>query len=202
MLVATLTRELVSIKWAAGFRELRLPPNSATSVYSGMPFDHARNTACENMLANGFEWLFFLDDDVVCPPHTVERLIANQRDIISGLYYRRAEPIVPVAMHIDRDGKAQWVTSWNPPGSTVEVDLVGAGCLLIHRRVLERMKPPWFTWQMGRETESPRKFSEDFAFCQKAKAEFFKVFLDTSLKCEHVGLGQSQDGGAFVPVKT
>lgn len=198
VLVATLTREIVAARWAQGYRNLQLPGSAAVTMKSGMPFDHARNTACEDVLRHSFTWLFFLDDDVVPPPDIYARLAAHGKDIVSGLYYRRAEPIVPVAMTYDAQDQAQWVTAWSPPNSLLDVDLVGAGALLVHRRVLERMSPPWFQWQLGRDDLDPNqpKLSEDFAFCRRAKREFgFGVFLDTSIKCEHIGLGQSEGGG-------
>jgi hypothetical protein len=205
-LVATLTREMVATKWAIGYRNLQFPPASAASMLTGMPFDHARNTACENMLNNNFEWLFYLDDDVVAPPDTIQRLINHGKDIVSGVYHRRASPHHPVMLRFDAQDQAQWVLEY-PPNQLIEVDLVGAGCLLIHRRVLERMSKPWFEWQLGKEDPKPEagvkakaKLSEDFAFCLKAKREFgFQIYVDTSIQCEHIGLGQAQVGGAFIP---
>jgi hypothetical protein len=171
-----------------------------------MPFDHARNMACENMLNNGFEWLFFLDDDVVAPPDTIQRLINHKKDIVSGIYHRRALPIAPVMLRFDANDQAQWVNEY-PANTLIEVDLVGAGSLLIHRRVLERMSRPWFEWQLGKEDPKPEpgvkvpaKLSEDFSFCRKAKREFgFGIYVDTSIQCEHIGLGQAHTGGTFTP---
>lgn len=204
VLVATLTREFTTAKWAANYRAMQLPGNSVTTMLSGMPYDHARNTACENMLANNFTWLFFLDDDVCIPIDTVPRLIAHGKDIVSGMYMRRAPPIAPVALNFDGQGRAQWISSWQP-GALIEVDLVGAGCLLIHRRVLERMSRPWFDWELDRRDHPPHlgdRLSEDFAFCRKAKREFgFRIHVDTSIQCEHVGIGQAQmlAGPSFTP---
>jgi hypothetical protein len=207
VLVATLTREMVATKWAVSYRNMQLPPNSNTSILSGMPFDHARNMACENMLAHGFTWLYFLDDDVCVPPDTIQRLINHGKDIVSGVYYRRAAPVHPVMLNFDGAGQAQWITQW-PANALIEADLVGAGCLLIHRRVIEAMKRPWFEWELGKvdapivEGEPPRpaKLSEDFRFCRSAKKDYgFKIFVDTSIQCEHIGLGESVQGGNFRP---
>lgn len=199
VLVAILTRELVTMKWALGLRNVQLPAASAIVTKSGMPFDHARNTACEDALQHGFQWLFFLDDDVVPPPDVYARLARHDKDIVSGLYYRRAEPIAPVMMAYDSEGQAQWITQWSPPNSLIEADLVGAGCLLIHRRVLEQMPKPWFEWQLGRD-DLQHKLSEDFAFCRRAKKDFgFSIHVDTSVACEHIGFGQSELGGSFRP---
>jgi len=211
VLVATLTREMTSAKWAKSFRHMQLPPMSEDTMISGVPFDHGRNMACETLLKHQFEWLFFLDDDVCIPPDCVPRLISHGRDVVSGLYYRRAEPVVPVMMRFvdPHHSQSQWITEW-PANQLVEADLVGAGCLLIHRRVIERVTHPWFDWQLGKpdpagppqpgEPPRPSRLSEDFAFCRKAKYEFgFQIHVDTSVVCEHVGLGKAQVGGSFRP---
>lgn len=194
-MVAILTRELVATKWAMGLRNLSLPPSSGVTFRTGEPFDVARNRACDDALAANFQWVMFLDDDVIAPPDTFARLARHNLDVVSGLYYRRHEPICPVAMTMV-DGKPTWVTSWNPPECVLDVDLVGAGCLLIHRRVLERIERPWFDWEIGRKVPEGRTaMSEDFAFCLKVKVAGFKVHLDTSVRCAHVGLGQASSDG-------
>jgi hypothetical protein len=201
VLLAILTREIVATKWAMGFRNLQLGAGSGIAFEQGAPYDVMRNRACEKALANGYQWILFLDDDVVPPADMFLKLSQHGADVISGLYYRRNPPICPVAMVI-RDGVPTWITTWNPPGSTVEVDLVGAGCLLIHRRVLERVPRPWFEWETdkpGHEGKSG-SMSEDFAFCMHAKKAGFRIFLDTSIHCEHIGLGASSAvDGSYKP---
>lgn len=212
VLVAILTRETVTTKWAANHRNMQLPHGSSVSYLSGMPFGHARNSAAQSTLDHGFEWLMFVDDDVCLPADAIPRLMSHGKDIVSGVYYRRALPIQPVMLKYKPDGKeAEWITAWNPPGVLIEVDLVGAGCLLIHRRVLERMPKPWFIWELEPEVtkyiragmgtpESDPVHSEDFSFCRNAKRlHGLKVFVDTSIICEHVGYGSSREGGVFVP---
>ena len=199
VMVATLTRGIVPVQWASAWRDLQLPAEHRSIRLSGMPFDHARNTAVKRCLEFNFEWLFFIDDDVVVPPDAYIRLRSHEADIISGLYYRRALPIQPVAMLRNADGSSRYA-AFNP-GETVEVDLVGAGCLLIHSRVLREMKPPWFEWKLDHENLAEnQKVSEDFDFCIKAKALGFQIFLDTMVQCEHVGQGKSFVGGRFEPV--
>lgn len=203
VMVAILTREIVTTKWAMGFRNLSLPGSSGVSFRTGAPYDVMRNSACSDALAAGYQRVMFLDDDVIPPPDTFYRLARHSLDVVSGLYYRRQPPICPVAMTIDHEKKPQWVTQWSPPNSLVEVDLVGAGCLLIHRRVLERISQPWFVWEIGKGKDQPpgrTAMSEDFAFCVKVKEHGFKVHLDTSIQCEHIGLGQSSAvDGSYKP---
>lgn len=200
-LVAVVTsREIVPTRWAFAIKELALPNQSTCATFAGMPWDQARNMAAAAALEKGFTWLFFLDDDVIVPPDALQRLIGRGKDIVSGLYYRRLEPIMPVAMYKKPDKTNEFVTDFRP-GEILEVDMVGAGALLIHRRVLERMEKPWFQWTIGREDIPPHdRCSEDFYFCAKAKKAGFEIWLDSSVQCQHAGYGKSELGGRFSPL--
>lgn len=171
-----------------------MPPGSNYMFLSGMPFDHARNTGVEKALSGEFRWLFFLDDDVVAPHDTILRLMAHERDIVSGLYYRRAEPIVPVMM-LEASPRPVWATQFTP-GTLVKVDLVGSGCLLINRRVLETVAKPWFEWLLDRnDVPEEEKCSEDFAFSRKARRAGFDIVVDTSIRCQHLGFSIADERG-------
>lgn len=202
VLAAILTRETVTTAWAKSHREMRLPIGSRIGYFAGMPFDNARNVACETMLREGFGYLFFVDDDVQVPPDAYEILKSNNLDIVSGLYYRRNEPIAPVAV-VDLPGKTgtTWLQSWKGR-QIVDVKYVGAGCLLIRRNVLEVMPPPWFDWMVDRgDVPGPRRISEDFEFCRKAKENHgFRICVDTRVQCSHFGIFEAKTNGAISPV--
>lgn len=170
---------------------------------AGQPFDMARNTICMKALEGGFEWCFMLDSDVIPPRDAVPRLMAHRKPIISGMYCRRSPPHgVPVMIK-----NGGWHTNF-PLGSVQEVDLVGAGCLLIHRSVLERMPPidpqfgkHWFSWRVDRASVLPpgEALSEDFSFCVHARRTLgIPTLVDTSIKCKHVGLAMA-DYAEYLP---
>jgi hypothetical protein len=168
--------------------------------FTGMPFDHARNTAVQRAIEGGYTWLLFLDDDVVPPANVFDLLSRHGLDIVSGLYYRRSKPVMPVMMREVPQG-TEYITSFTP-GTLLEADLVGSGCLLIHRRVLLGMKKPWFEWLLDHdELPENQRCSEDYDFCRKARKAGFRIFVDTSVQCKHIGYGQSLIGGAFEPVE-
>ena len=87
-----------------------------------------------------------------------------------------------------------------PDGQMVEADVVGAGALLIHRRVLERLPDPWFKFTYeGRDNDEG--VSEDFYFCKKAKEAGFTIIVDTAVQCPHDGWSQVMKGASrAVPV--
>lgn len=200
VLGAILHTDHCTIGWAFGLRNLALP--GQVIGLAGMPYDMARNTACMRALEAGASHLFFLDSDVIPPRDAVYKLLAHNRPIVSGLYCRRSPPAgVPVMI---KDGK--WITEFQP-GSLVEVDLVGAGCLLIRRDVLENYPPHrpgyhWFDWRVNMQNLLPPGdcLSEDFTFCKAAREKMgLKIFVDTSVVCKHIGLAEAGHG-SFQPL--
>lgn len=212
VVVGILHTDITTLRWAFGIRNLIIPGREDLREWnpflpiSGAPFDHARSGVAMEMLRRGAEYLFFLDSDVICPKDTILRLMAHKKPIISGVYARRSPPhMLPVMM---RGG------TWVPPeqiinAGIIEVDVVGAGCLLIHRTVFETLPPQrpqagktWFDWRVdcqGVPGTEPHT-SEDFSFCLWAKAKLgISTLVDTSIVCQHVGYAQSTPG-QFVPM--
>lgn len=202
VLCAVLHTDNTTVAWSFGIRNLIIP--GQVLGLAGMPFDHARNAAAKHCLDHGFQHLFFLDSDVIPPHDALLRLLAHKKPVISGVYHRRSPPAgVPVAIK-----NGSWLMV--PPNSgVVEVDLVGAGCLLIRRDVLEQFPPhrpgkPWFDWRVDMQGHLPQGecLSEDFTFCAALKQKMgIPVLLDTSVQCRHVGYSQAT-WGAMNPLDT
>lgn len=204
VLVGILHVDQVTIAWAFGLRNLIVP--GAFLPVAGMPYDHARNTICAKALEGGFEWVFMLDSDVIPPNDAILRLMAHKQPFVSGVYCRRSPPHTIPVMLKTVNGQRQWLTQI-PPTGLIEVDLVGAGCLLIHRSFLESIphqKPgkPWFNWQVDQQGFLPpgECLSEDFTLCQHAIRNGHKVLVDCSIRCKHIGLGEA-DYGTFLPAE-
>jgi hypothetical protein len=206
VLVVILTTEVTSMAWSFGFKNLVIP-GSFTGL-SGMPFGHARNTGCMKLLEIGWEWLFFLDSDVIPPPDAILRLVAHKQPIVSGLYYRRNNPLAPVMLRNTPQGRT-WVVDYKVP-DLMEVDFVGSGCLLIHRDVLLAMPPVlpntnanrWFEWTVDRDDLPQQdRMSEDFKFCERARNLGCKILVDTSIQCKHCGYSESKAPGALTPLE-
>lgn len=190
-LVAILTRETTSTAWAFAFKNLIIPGNAFIGL-SGAPFDSARNAACRTFLEHkDFSHLVFLDDDVMAPPDTLLRLMAHNLPVVSGLYYRRNEPITPVMMKDTPQGRA-WITNYKIP-DLVEADYVGAGILCIRRDVIEKIRAP-FMWAVDREDLPPEmRMSEDYWACRRWRTELgLKILVDTSVIARHGGLSESR----------
>lgn len=97
-----------------------------------------------------------------------------------------------------------------PRGKVFEADLVGAGCLLLHRSVIEsffrnpqRPGHPVFDWRVHLQglIEPGKALSEDFTLCQAYRERGGKVLVDGSVVCKHVGNAQFGDN-SVMPLET
>jgi len=174
---------------------------------SGRPYDIARNNVATRCLESGAEWCFFWDSDIIIPSYAITRLTSHNLPIVGGLYYRRHPQVWPTIFRDAGNGVLNPIPATEIPLGLFEVDAIGAGCLLIHRRVFEALKdhvplrsfrvvgpPPgeikfyeFFKWGIGREdSASQPSYSEDLTFCMLARKHSFKIHCDPSVKCTHI----------------
>jgi hypothetical protein len=99
----------------------------------------ARNIIVERFITQGFEWLMFIDHDVVIPPFTFvafnERIIKGDVPVFSGLYFTKSIPAEPLVYRGRGNG---YYAKWKM-GDEVWVDGLPMGCTVIHRSILEEV---------------------------------------------------------------
>jgi len=190
----------VSLDWALSWGNMQKPPIHDVMRLSGLPWDIARTQAAIQCVNGGYQWLFYLDSDVLCPADTIPRLIAHRLPIVSGLYHQRfptwngiTAEYLPCMFNEVADAQGvltkQTVVDYKP-GSLVEAAYVPGGCLLTHRSVFERMAQAgikrFFEWTLQVDSEPPGTGrSEDFEFCLRARSLGFLCVVDTSIICIH-----------------
>lgn len=149
----------------------------------------ARNTACEDALAIGAEWVFFVDSDADFPVDTLERLKACDADIACADMWSRNIPSFRTVMRMgppdEHGSKAASPVPGNPTG-VEDIDLCGMHCTLIRTSILTKMKErftdqPWF-WVAGH--------GEDATFCFNAKEVGATIKCDFSIMSGHWGVAR------------
>lgn len=189
VLVAVLHTDVVTFQWSKGLRSLIIP-NGDVMGFAGMPYDMARNVACQQAISFGCSHVFMLDSDVIAPPDAIVKLLSRAHPFISGVYHRRSPPAgIPVMMK-----GGTWVTEY-PANSVIEVDVVGSGCLLIDTNLLRACPPQrpgsqWFDWRVHLNGLLPQGkcMSEDFTLCNHIREKMgIPVLVDTSVQCQHIG---------------
>jgi len=157
----------------------------------------ARNEVAHQFLDDGNEpWLWMIDTDIVFPPGLPSRLLTTadleKRPVVTGLYWTTTAggmPLVPMIYDRHPGASPEFTPCrrWQP-GAVIRVDGCGAGCLLIHRRVLTAIRAvdgggqAWF----GEIRDSGRAYGEDLSFCLRVTAAGFPIHADTAVQAGHV----------------
>lgn len=163
-----------------------------------------RNSAVDHFLTTDNEWMFFVDSDIELPPDALDKLLAvaspDEYPVVSGVYVMmldegmRPSLFDRIETEVEVDGqmvkKLDMVPRTDLPTDNpiTEVDGTGAGCLLIHRSILEAMlsvygRPvPWF----GEMVFDGVVHGEDFTFCIRVRQMGFPIIVNTDVQCGHV----------------
>ena len=138
----------------------------------------ARIDICNHFLLHQYDYLFFLDDDVVPPDGCIDKLVSYNKEIISANYPILRRDGIHSNCHIMND-----YMPYDMDGLS-EVDVCGLGACLIARDVIAKaIERGGFDMQY--EVGGLFK-GEDVAFCDTVKALGYKIYCDFSLKCEHI----------------
>jgi 2-polyprenyl-3-methyl-5-hydroxy-6-metoxy-1,4-benzoquinol methylase len=147
----------------------------------------ARNTLVDAFLQTNADYLLMLDDDMIMNPVVtqgptsdylfLEKLVAHDKDICGVLYYQRMGACNPVLMTRLVKGY-RFLRDEEITGGLQEVDVAGGGCLLIKRRVFDKLPRPFFAPEF--------EYGTDIQLCRAAQEHDFEVFADTSIEFGHV----------------
>jgi len=206
----------VSSEWTLMFRELMLPPGSQIFMSRGMPIDVTRESMVKSALDFGFEWIFFLDSDVIVPRDALQKLFSHGLPLVCGIYKaKKPNGFFWAAWMRGKtpEGKEAFVpvADWN--GRLFEVDVTGAGCMLVNRSVFDDIRKktdlPFFVWGKERnptlldKLNAPdplmRDVSEDFWFCMLAKHCGIRIIIDGDVKCGHLTTVKITDKTVTLP---
>jgi hypothetical protein len=135
-----------------------------------------RNELVRQALADGADWLFWLDSDMLFPSTALDRLLAHHQHIVGATYLRRTPP--------HRLLGAPHPGGWGAFGLT-EMAVMPFGCMLVRRQVFEDLRTPWFRL----DYEGAQPVGEDVGFCRRAIDAGYQIYNDDTLTLElgHVG---------------
>lgn len=159
------------------------------------------NEITRSFLASPCEWLFIANDDNVYPPDTITRLLAHDKDIITGLCLARRPPftaciyeVVSVSDMSPDEAEVlipKQATGWAQPirlgekdHGLIRIAACGGAALLIRRRVVETLADPW--WELART--GPDALGEDLWLCKKARDAGFEIWCDLDAPIGHLSV--------------
>ena len=173
-----------------GYEVRRLPGHSDIA--------RGRSMIATAALHDGFDDLLWIDSDIVFSPSSVDALRAHDVTVVGGVYPqkgRRRLCVNPVARPV--------TLKFGKGGGLVEVEHVATGFLLTRRAAYEAIQrhhelprckgdgagiiPFYQSLIHGNAERGFEYLSEDYSFCERARAAGHKVYADTSVRLGHVG---------------
>jgi hypothetical protein len=174
--------DFIPARFFEGWVALKKPPNYSTIIVRRGRVDDMRNKIIDYVLDDGrFTHILFLDVDHYFPSLTIKKLLEHDLDIVSGISFRRSAPYDPTIFKWENE-KYLNIVEWQKD-SLIDVDGVGAACLLVKVAVLKRMVKPYFEFS----SIGGVPISEDLMFCRKAKELGYSILVDTSATNKHIG---------------
>jgi hypothetical protein len=146
------------------------------------PIDTLRNDIAQKALSLGITHLIMMDVDMIYHPKTITKLLSHKLPIVGALCFRRYPPFDSILL-IEQDGGYVSLADWEE-GSLVEVDATGAGCIMFDMNIFKKMPYPWFKFR--KDADNGAIIGEDIGFCKNLKKAGYKIFVDTSIPCDHL----------------
>lgn len=156
-------------------------------LIEGSLIHDSRDHIAKYGVENGFDYVLYVDSDMVYTAGDVESLVRHNTDVVSGLYVTRHgegnnvayEKVITRQKNPYREPKL--IHDIKKTGYD-EVEGIGFGFCLIKTSMLRDMftkYPSIFEpkWGLG----------EDLAFCYRARKMGYKIMLDRDVKVGHIG---------------
>lgn len=157
----------------------------------------AMNSAVEAVLTHEYSGLIAFDDDCLPPVDAITRLIQHAEaghHYVAGMGYMRNYPhtttvgkYYPEGMTLLANTQEACGFYWldklpTQPRGLLEVDFCGVPIVLMTRHLLERVEKPLFGFN-----DPSGQMTHDVFCARRVQAAGFKVLVDTSIECGHIG---------------
>ncbi len=190
--------------------QLRKPMACGFMAIDRQRIDKARNALALEALNKNFDYLFMVDDDNPIPPDTLEKMVEDDKDIVTVPILSRTpdrngnyKMCAFYSREIEANGKPLNlyfnIDTFRDEGNLHRVDATGTGCLLVKRNVLETLikKYDGEVFAFGDikfdknvivdgKSYDRRTMSEDCEFSERAVKEGFEIWLDERIKPLHI----------------
>lgn len=132
------------------------------------------------------DYLLFVDDDMIFPPDTIEKLLANNKPIVGVASNSRMIPLRPTVALMGDNGEPVVVEKPEDiPKEPFKCYSIGMGVALIDLTIFNDLPKPWYKFTengMGKVV-----IGEDEWFCNQAKVKGYEIWCDPTLEIGHIG---------------
>lgn len=151
----------------------------------------ARNSLVKLALDGKYDDIFFIDSDTEWEPEWFFRLLERPEPIVGGALIKKTDKEGYTVKLLNKQLKL------SEDGKLIQADGVGTGFMKVSRFALEKLwlaSDPYTS--EGEEhrmvfdikVENGDLISEDYVLCNKWKNLGYKVWLDPTITCNHIGI--------------
>ncbi len=142
-----------------------------------------RNYIANKAVSLNCDYIFTVDDDMIFPPDTLEKMLAHKKDIVGVAYHPRFETDQKNEKPLDKTH----ILTLKEEGKKelFECEAVGTGVMLIDTKLFHFLDRPWFkitNHETGYTTQG-----ENCWFSEQVRKAGFKVWCDPLLDIGHIG---------------
>ena len=144
-------------------------------------------------LDTDFTHFLFLDSDIIITEYQLEKLINYDLDVVSMAYKSREHEYTYVGGLFKYNEKGDFLDALKLKSDStglMEVDWVGAGCLLVKKDVFADIEYPWFHYpvvsMVKDEVTHSKLIYEDVGFCMNLKDNDYRVYIDCDNEVKHL----------------
>jgi choline kinase len=151
----------------------------------------ARNSLIKLAIDGGYDDLFFIDSDTEWEPEWFFNLLERPEPIVGGALIKKTEKEGYTVKLVDKKLK------YSEDKKLLEVDGVGTGFMKVSKFAFDKLweisDPYSSEGEQHRmvfdiKVENGDLISEDYVLCNKWKALGYKVWLDPTITCNHIGI--------------
>lgn len=146
----------------------------------------SRDLCVHEAIDGNFDYLMFIDSDIEFGPDAMLQLLNRNKDIITGIYYKRGGDHSPVIYKkiapLSDKREITCVTETDVDRELFKIAGCGMGFCLIKVDVLREMlkdTPSLFTPIVG--------LGEDLSFCYRATQKGYEIWADGTIPLNHWG---------------
>lgn len=188
ILIAIPTAKNIEVDTFKSIYDLTVPEGYTTTFqyFYGYNIDQVRNLIAD-WVVKGFDYLLSVDSDIVLPKDTLVKMLQHDKDLVTGVYIQRKHGAqIPEVYQLNSFGG---VTNMSldqlATNSLTEIAGCGFGCVLVKKEVFAKVGYPQFEYHSA--VDHRFTVSEDVDFCRKSRDAGFKLYVDPTIVCDHIG---------------
>ena len=177
----------ISVRTASSLIELiKNTPHELQVIFQDGVFVHQnQNNICDFATENKFDYVFLIEHDMIFEPETLNKLLADDKDIICANYNFRSEPRQSMVFRFNAKGELENIPQRELPKETFQAGAIPTGLTLIKTSVFEKLKKPYFFYEY--DEEGQMKTSQDVYFSLAARLAGFSLWVNPKIEVFHQG---------------